>query len=80
MDDQWVEFQKRSKMQEENHPGVSLSGITIDLEGQGLLPTGKVQNLDHSTHSTRDGPGTAQNAAQHKLKLELQPQKGLRKG
>lgn len=33
-----------------------------------LLPTSEVQNLDH-TQGTCDGPGTAQNAAQHKLKL-----------
>lgn len=44
MDDQWVEFQKRSKIQEENasvceqinHPDISFSGITRDLEGQAL--------------------------------------------
>lgn len=42
MDGQWVEFQKRSKIQEENasvweqinQPGTSLSGITRGLEGQ----------------------------------------------
>lgn len=44
MDDQWVEFQKRSKIQEGNASvceqinqlGISLSGITRGLEGEAL--------------------------------------------
>lgn len=81
MDDQRVEFQNWSKIQEGNasvceqinQPGISLSGFTRGLEGQALqwLSTSHKQSSKPGphTHNTSDGPGTAQNAAQHELKL-----------
>lgn len=82
MDDQWVKFQKRSKIQEENASvceqiyqlGISLSGITRGLESEALhwLSTSHRQSLKtgpQPTHGTCEGPSTAQNAAQHKIKL-----------
>lgn len=87
MNDQRVEFQNGNKIQKANtsvckqinQRDITLSagkheqGITKGLEGQSLqwLSTSHKQNLDH-TKGTCDRPGTAQDAAQHKLKLYLQ--------